>query len=212
VTTSVALSPSLRTRLSAHYGAPVIDWYSMVETGPIGYACPLGNGYHLLPHDLHAEVLRPDGRPCDPLERGEIVVTGGRNPLLPLFRYRTGDFGRIDGSPCPCGDPMPRFLDLEGREPLLIRSSDGTPVSTVDISRLLREYPLLLHEFTQHADHSCELVARPLPDADIEPDTLAAGLGRLLGTVPLTVRFDPELGDRREGKAMPYRSELMVED
>ena len=29
---------------------------------------------------------------------------------------------------------------------------------------------------------------------------------------PLTVRFDPELGDRTEGKAMPYRSELMVED
>ena len=93
LTTSVAMSPSLRTRLAEHYHAPVIDWYSMVETGPIGYACPRGHGYHLLPHDLHAEVLRPDGTPAAPGERGEIVVTGGRNPLLPLFRYRTGDFG-----------------------------------------------------------------------------------------------------------------------
>ena len=212
VTTSVAMSPSLRARLTAHYRAPVIDWYSMVETGPIGYACPQGSGYHLLPHDLHAEVLRPDGSACAPGERGEIVVSGGRNPLLPLFRYRTGDYGSIDYSACACGDPMPRFLDLEGREPLLIRSADGTPVSTVDISRLLREFPLLLHEFTQRADRSCELVARPLPDANISVDAVKTAMDRLLGGLELNVRFDPELGDRREGKAAPYRSELMVED
>ena len=145
-------------------------------------------------------------------ERGEIVVTGGRNPLLPLFRYRTGDFGSMDHSPCDCGDPMPRFLDLEGRQPLLIRSADGTPVSTVDISRLLREFPLLLHEFTQHADRSCELVARSLPDANPDPDAIAGALGRLLGDLRLSVHFDPQLGDRLEGKAAPYRSELMVED
>lgn len=216
VTTSVALSPSLRAQLTKRYGAPVIDWYSMVETGPIGYACPLGYGYHLLPHDLHAEVLRPDGTTASTGERGEIAVTGGRNPLLPLFRYRTGDFGRMDYEACECGDPMPRFMELEGRQPLLIRSADGTPVSTVDISRLLREFPLLLHEFTQRADRSCELVARALPNVqpDAQPDAAAIceALGRLLGGLPLEVRFDPQLGDRVEGKAMPYRSELMVEE
>ena len=36
----------------------------------------------------------------------------------------------MDFASCPCGDPMPRFLELEGRKPVLIRSSDGTPVST----------------------------------------------------------------------------------
>jgi phenylacetate-CoA ligase len=212
ITTSVAMSPALRQRLAGHYHAPVIDWYSMVETGPIGYACPRGHGYHLLPHDLHAEVLQPDGTQSAPGERGEIVVTGGRNPLAPLFRYRTGDFGVMDYSPCECGDPMPRFIELEGRQPLLIRSADGTPVSTVDISRLLREFPLLLHEFTQHADRSCELVARALPNADPDADTIATALSGILGDVPLTVHFDPHLGDRVDGKATPYRSELMVED
>jgi phenylacetate-CoA ligase len=212
LTTSVAMSPAIRARLTKHYHAPVIDWYSMVETGPIGYACPRGHGYHLLPHDLHPQVLRLDGSPAAPGECGEIVVTGGRNPLFPLFRYRTGDFGCIDYSPCECGDPMPRFLDLEGRQPLLIRAADGTPVSTVDISRLLREFPLLLHEFAQHADRSCELVVRPLPDARPDPEVIASTLGRLLGGLPMHVRFDAQLGDRQEGKAMPYRSDLMVED
>ena len=212
ITTSVAMSPSLRTKLAERYQAPVIDWYSMIETGPIGYACPRGSGYHLLPHDLHAEVIAAGGMPAQPGERGEIVVTGGRNPLMPLFRYRTGDFGYMDYSPCVCGDPMPRFLELEGRQPLLMRAADGTPVSTVDISRLLREFPLLLHEFTQHADLSCELIARALPNTPENADEIAGALGSLLGGVPLTVRFDSQLGDRMAGKAMPYRSELMVED
>jgi len=212
LTTSVAMSPSLKKRLSEKYKAPVIDWYSMVETGPIGYACPHGFGYHLLPHDIHLEVLRDDGTQAAPGERGEIAVTGGRNPFAPLLRYRTGDFGHVDYSPCSCGDPMPRLLDLEGRVPVLIRSSDGTPVSTVDLSRLLREHPLLLHEFIQHADRSCELTLRALPDASPDKEKIESDLRRVLGTVPLEIRFDPTLGDRQDGKALPYRSELMLEE
>jgi phenylacetate-CoA ligase len=212
VTTSVALSPQLKQRLGERYRAPVIDWYSLVETGPIGYGCPLGHGYHLLPHDLYAEVLRPDGTPAPPGQRGEIAVTGGRNVFAPLFRYRTGDFGCMDHGSCPCGDPMPRFVDLEGRVPILLRSGDGTPVSTVDISRLLREFPLLLHEFSQRADLSCELVARPLPGTVPDAGQIEQALRRVLGTVPLQVRFDATLGDRQEGKAVPYRSELLLED
>jgi len=212
LTTSVAMSPSLKRGLADKYRAPVIEWYSLVETGPIGYGCPAGHGYHLLPPDLHLDVIRPDGRSCAPGERGEITVTGGRNPFSPLVRYRTGDFGRVDHEPCPCGDPMPRILDLEGRVPLLFRSSDGTPVSTVDLSRLLREHPLLLHEFVQRADRSCELVCRPLPGAAPEEARIEADLRRVLGEVALSVRFDPTLGDRVEGKVLAYRSELLVED
>jgi phenylacetate-CoA ligase len=212
VTTSVALSPHLKERLARRYRAPVIDWYSMVETGPIGYGCPLGHGYHLLPPDLHAEVLRADGTPVAPGERGEIAVSGGRNVFVPLFRYRTGDFGRMDYGPCPCGDPMPRLLDLEGRVPVLLRSADGTPVTTVDISRLLRAFPLLLHEFSQRADLSCELVARPVPGTVPEADKIEQALRQVLGAVPLRIRFDATLGERSEGKAAPYRSELLLED
>ncbi len=212
VTTSVAMSPALEARLVDRYRAPVIGWYSLVETGPIGYGCPRGDGYHVLPPDLHVEALRPDGTRCAAGERGEIAVTGGRNPFAPLVRYRTGDWGRIDHGTCPCGDPMPRVLDLEGRVPLLYRAADGTPVSTVDLSRLLREHPLLLHEFVQRADRSCELVCRPLPGRAPDAAAIEADLRRALGDVALAIRFDDALGDRAEGKVLAYRSELMVED
>jgi phenylacetate-CoA ligase len=212
VTTSVAMSPGLKKRLAEHYKAPVIDWYSLVETGPIGYACPLGHGYHQLPTDLYVEVVRTDGSPAPPGERGEIAVTGGRNVFSPLLRYRTGDYGLMDYRPCSCGDPMPRLLELEGRVPVLIRSADGTPVSTVDLSRLLREFPLLLHEFTQHSDRSCELVVRPLPGADPDLAKMEQDLRKVLGSIALTIRVDERLGERTEGKALPYRSDLMLED
>jgi phenylacetate-CoA ligase len=212
ITTSVAMSPLLRERLTARYRAPVIDWYSLVETGPIGYRCPRGTAYHLLPPDLFIEALRQDGSVCAEGERGEITVTGGRNPFAPLLRYRTGDWGRIDRAACECGDPMPRIVDLEGRSPVLLRSSDGTPVSTVDISRILREHPLLLHEFTQHKDRTCELVLRALPNRMPNVEQIEADLRRVLGTLPLTIRADETLGERIEGKVMAYRSELMVED
>jgi phenylacetate-CoA ligase len=212
VSTSVAMSPGLRQRLATRYNAPVIDWYSLVETGPIAYICPAGFGYHVLPPDLYVEVLRADGSPCGQGERGEIAVTGGRNPFAPLLRYRTGDWGRIDFDICPCGDRMPRLLDLEGRMPLLIRAGDGTPVSTVDLSRILREHPLLLHEFTQRADRTCELVCRALPERTPDVSAIEADLRRALGDVRLHIRLDPTLGERLDGKVQAYHSELMVED
>jgi phenylacetate-CoA ligase len=214
ISTSVAMSPTLAQRLAARYRAPVIEWYSLVETGPLGYGCPSGGGYHWLPPDVHLEALRPDGTPCAPGERGEIAVTGGRNPFAPLLRYRTGDWGRLEHTPCPCGDPMPRLVDLEGRVPILYRAGDGTPVSTVDLSRLLREHPLLLHEFVQRADRSCELVCRALPETAPDLARIEADLRRVLGDVPLSVRLDPTLGDRVEGqgKVLAYRSELLLED
>ena len=165
VSTSLALPAPLRADLERHFGCPVLDWYSMVETGPIACSCPAGNGLHVFPHDVLVEALSADGAPAAPGERGEITVSGGRNPFLPLLRYRTGDFGRLDHAPCPCGDPTPRIVDLDGRPIIVFRASDGTPVGPVDISRALRELPILRHAFVQHADGSCELTVQPRPGA-----------------------------------------------
>jgi len=212
LTTAVAMSTGLARRLGAAFGCPVIDWYSLTETGPIGYACALGGGFHLLPDDLHLEALGPDGRPVPDGERGEVTVSGGRNPFIPLCRYRTGDFGRIDRAPCPCGDPMPLIRELEGRPPVDFRASDGGAVNPVDISRVLRELPLVQHELCQRADGSLDLVARPITDAEVSTELLAATLASLFGAQPIRVRLDDTLGDRTPGgKAVPYRSELYEE-
>jgi phenylacetate-CoA ligase len=207
LTTAVALSTALKRRLEAHFACPVIDWYSLTETGPIAAACPAGEGYHVLPHDLFVETLGPDGLPTS--ERGEVTVTGGRNPYLPLLRYRTGDFGRLAFEPCVCGDPMPRLLELEGRAPVLLRAADGGPVNTVDVSRLLRELPLVQHELVQRKDLSLTLTVRAVPGASQDLRPLERLLRGLFGDVPVAIRWDDGLGER---KVVPYRSELLLEE
>lgn len=207
VTTSTDLSEPLRRSLAAALGAPVVDWYSSVETGPIAYGCPRGEGLHLLPHDLFVEALDAAGRQVPDGTEGELTVSGGRNPFAPLLRYRTGDRGRLVRSACPCGDASARVVGLEGRRAVLFRSADGTPVTTVDLSRTLREFPLALHSFLQRADRSLELVVRPLEGAAADPAALAAALSRFFGALPLEVRVDPTLG--ADGtKVVAYRSEL----
>lgn len=197
VSTSLALSERLRARLADRFSCPVLNWYSAVETGPVACSCPAGE-LHVLPHDLHVEVVRPSGSPALPGERGEVTVSGGRNPVLPLLRYRTGDFASMAYAPCRCGDPTPRLQGLAGREPVLFRADDGTPVGAVDISRALRELPILRHAFVQRRDRSCELRVEPRPDAaPPDPDALARALRAILGGPPLTIaveeRLDPEL-------------------
>lgn len=220
LSTAVAMSPGLKGLLEQHFGCPVIDWYSLTETGPLGYACPLGHGYHQLSEDLFLEVLREDGMSLPPGERGELVVSGGRNPFFPLFRYRTGDWGVMDFEPCPCGDPLPRLRGLEGRAPVKLVSTSGRLVNTVDVSRVLRAFPILQHELEQEHTHRIRLRVRPLGvGAPLRLPLLEKALRALFGEdMELELEVDLSLGKRQagagtgDGKILPYKSRLLLEE
>ncbi|GAB4326663.1 MAG: hypothetical protein Kow0069_33250 [Promethearchaeota archaeon] len=213
VTTAVALSPKVRSHLERAFGCPVIDWYSLTETGPLGYACRAGRGYHVLPPDVHFESLRSEGdEPAAAGQVGEVTVTGGRNPYLPLVRYRTGDWGRLDWEPCSCGDAMPRLVDLEGRRPVVYRDSKGGLLNNADVAAILRKFPILEFEFVQFSDLSVQLRFATIPgeDAASLEGVLRRSLLDLFGdSVEVTVEHDPSLvGRDRRGKARPFRSQI----
>lgn len=209
--TALTMPAALKKKLESAYHCPVIDWFSITEVGPIGYICPKNNGFHLLPHDLHIEIVDESGHPAPERERGEIVVTGGRNPYLPLLRYRTGDWARIDFSPCPCGDPMPRLVDLEGRKPVLFYALDNSVVNPVDIGRLLRDVAFVQHRFIQRADRSCDLFIRPvLKNQKLDKAIIINKLKLLFGKKQIVrVHIDRNLGNNAPGgKVIAYESEL----
>ena len=157
ITTAVALTDGVRKRLEKAFEAPVIDWYSLTETGPIGYKCKEGTGYHILSYDIEIEILDKNGKVCKPGDIGEITVTGGRNPYFPLIRYRTGDWGRLGLEKCPCGDPMPLILDLEGREPVQFATTNKNFINNADITAVLKPFPILQFTFHQDSKGNCEL-------------------------------------------------------
>jgi phenylacetate-CoA ligase len=204
LSTSSALSPALRELLQARFGCPVVDWYSMVETGPIAASCRAQQGFHLLSPDLDIEI---DPATADANGHGEILVSGGRNPFLPLVRYRTGDRARLEFSQCLCGDPMPRLVDLEGRRAVRLRAADGTPLGGVDVSRALRQFPLLAHQLHQHADGSCTVRLRPLPATEVPMADIGAVLRELFQGQQINLSIDNTLGDM--AKIEPYLSDLL---
>ncbi len=108
LSTAVTLGKDLRNSIYKYFNCPVINLYSLNETGPIAYSCPHNpDEFHILPTDIYVETTAVHD--CEP---GEIVVTGGRNPYIPLLRYCTGDTGVIEYSACSCGDPMSRIKQL----------------------------------------------------------------------------------------------------
>ncbi|HVV86219.1 MAG TPA: AMP-binding protein [Kofleriaceae bacterium] len=209
VSSAIGLPPAVAARVRDAWGAAVVDLYSTTETGPIAATVPGVDGHVVLLPDLYVEALDAHGaRVADGL-RGELTVTGGRNPFLPLVRYRTGDHGRLATVTLPDGSRARVILDLEGRAPVTFRATDGGPVGSVDLARRLRAVaPFVQHALHQRADGSVELRLRPLPGVPIPRDDFAHVLRDLLGRdAAVTVVVDPALGSDGK-KVVAWRSDL----
>lgn len=183
---ALRLSAELRSQLETAYGCPVIDFYSLNETGPIACSVPGQPGlFQVLPHDIHVEVTGPDGAPLPDGQTGDICVTGGRNPFLPLLRYRTGDRGsliRDHGR----ADPSPLLELADSRLPVLFQAAGGEAVNPIDIGRCLRAFPVLRHRCVQHADRSLTLWLDCLGPGSFE-QRIRSLMAELLGDVPLHI-------------------------
>ncbi|MBX3129906.1 MAG: phenylacetate--CoA ligase family protein [Polyangiaceae bacterium] len=97
-------------------GAPVVDFYATEETGMIAWECPSRSGYHIDTDLVFVEIVREDGSPAPAGEVGEIVLTNLYQHTQPIIRYRVGDLGAIERSPCPCGRSLPLLTQLRGRK------------------------------------------------------------------------------------------------
>ncbi len=212
ISTGIELLPRVRDFLQTYFGCPVIDWYSLTETGPIAYACPQGAGYHVLPPDIHIEILDERGTAVQEGESGEITITGGRNRYFPLIRYQTGDWGRLTFDKCACGDPMPRIIDLQGRRPVIFQAKSGEFLNNADVARILRPFPLLIYEFVQEHDLSIHLRFDLLPNkpaGDIIPKVKQV-LETAFGVeIKIDITQDTSLATRpQQGKIRPFQSHI----
>ncbi len=194
---AMELSAALRDDLRSAYRVPVIDVYGLQETGPI--AARIDDGpMTVLDRRVHVEVLDPDGRPTE--ARGEIVVTAGENPLLPLVRYRTGDHARLTTLP----DGRLALDDLEGRAATVFRAADGRGVPSVDLVQHLQAASVRAWSVVQ--DASGDVVARMVGG---DTATAAARIAALLGREVRAEVLDT-VADLGEGKPRRFRSDATV--
>jgi len=197
VSTAMALTPGLRAQLETRFDCPALDLYSMNESGPIAVAAPTGDRWIPLQPRLYIEILDPDGAPTPPGARGEIVLSGGFNPFLPLLRYRTGDHAALE-----IIGGQPALIGLEGRAPVVFRAADGRPLNNIDISIALR--PLAIAQFNLHQFADGSLRLRWRSAGAEESEVREALLAHFGATQALLI----ESVNAFEGKALNYTSDL----
>jgi phenylacetate-CoA ligase len=127
-----------------------------------------------------------------------VVLTGGRNPFLPLLRYRTGDFASLT---LQAGRPV--LVELEGRRPVVFPVSGDRIVHSMEVTRLLRRFPLTQYQLHQDADGGFRFSSRGLvPEGELQ-----AALHELLHAPPsLSVEVLPADGPINR-KVQVYRSD-----
>lgn len=199
VSTAMQLLPGLRQELEERFGCPVIDLYAMNEAGPIAAGTPAGHA--LLQPRLYVEVLDEDGQPCAPGERGEITLTGGFNPFLPLLRYRTGDFASLAFM-----GTQPVIVGLEGRPPVIFQGVAGQAINNIDVTSAFKPFALPCYHLHQAATGALTLTVIPA-GASAATDQLRAALVALFGPGQVITIVEADLFNNPGGKVIQYTRE-----
>src|SRR3990172_1300419 len=127
-TDSEVLMPEVRGNIENAFGAPVIDIYGTWETDNIAYECKYHKGYHIAMDSVIMEFLR-DGKPINPHEEGEVVVTVLNNFAQPFIRYNLKDIASYNKELCPCGRTFPLINQIKGRTNDYMITEDGNAIS-----------------------------------------------------------------------------------
>jgi len=106
-------TPAMRARIGRAFGAPVYETYGSHECPLIAAECRHSGLLHAAGDAVLVEVL-VDGRPAEPGERGEVVITNLHAYAMPFIRYRIGDVA-TRGAPCGCGAPFGTLDTIQGR-------------------------------------------------------------------------------------------------
>lgn len=102
------LDEAARYSIEQLFDRPVYNLYASGEAGCVAMECK-HRSLHL---DTKRLVVETTGASkSGPLD---LVATTLTNFAMPLIRYKTGDYGEIETTDCPCGDPRPRLSTLVG--------------------------------------------------------------------------------------------------
>jgi phenylacetate-CoA ligase len=136
-TTAEPLFDFQRKTIEAALDCPVGIEYGCRDGGLVALECPEG-GLHILAEGMVVEILDPDAD-----GRGEIVLTNLESHAFPIIRYRTGDIGSLDLSPCHCGRGLPKLRGVEGRRTDFLVTPSGRVLHALSAIYILRELPAI---------------------------------------------------------------------
>jgi phenylacetate-CoA ligase len=137
-----------RQAITDIWGAELYDFYGLSDIfGACAAHCEVHDGLHIAEDHIYVETVDLDtGAILPPGERGELVFTTLRKKARPIIRFRTGDIGRIDLTPCQCGRTHGRIY-VDGRKDDMFIVS-AVNVYPSDIEYVIRAFPEISNEYT----------------------------------------------------------------
>lgn len=197
------------------FGCRVFDKYGSREFSGIAYECDAHAGHHVVSEGYIVEILA-EGRPAQPGETGEVVITDLNNYCMPFIRYRIGDLAQAMGEePCTCGRGMPRIGEIQGRVQSIIQGTDGHYVPGTFFAHCLKEYDHAIARFQVVQDEPGSLkffVVKAGRYSDDVMDEVKATFRKYLGE---KLRIDVEFVDNiemvRTGKRLASVSKIPID-
>jgi len=153
ITTGQCLEPQVKNLLECTFDARVADVYACNEAGDIAWQCFYGVGYHVNADNLIVEIVK-EGRPVEPGEVGEVVITNLNRYALPIIRYKNGDLARFAAGPCRCGCKLPLLAEIVGRTGEDIFLPDGRIVPWHQLKGLMNHPQVRQYQLIQNIDGS----------------------------------------------------------
>lgn len=193
------LTAGMRRSIESFFGGPCYDSYGQCEAVCMAMECDQ-HRMHVVAGAGIVEILREDGSACAPGEVGEIVATGLLNDVMPLIRYRMGDYAAwAEDQSCACGNAQPILTHLEGRMDDYLLLRDGRRIGR--LAAFKRSPTIHSAQLLQDSPEHAYLLVRPgigyqLRDALAVCDDIREKIGRL----DLDVVEVPEIPKTPQGK------------
>ena len=204
--------PATRNAIEELWGAEVYDFYGLSDIfGACAAMCEAKDGLHIAENHILVETIDiQTGEVLEPGQVGELVFTTLRKHARPLIRFRTGDIGWIDKTPCSCGRTHGRIHVSGRKDDMFIVSAVN--VFPSDIEAVIREQSGITGEYLIRIfdqNYTCKYIVEIEKNADntAPDDAVAAAVSTALkariGVKPAQVIVHPdgELNTRSEHKS-----------
>ena len=204
------------------WGAELYDFYGLSDIfGACAAMCDAKDGLHICEDqilvetvDIHTGEVLPAG------SVGELVYTTLRKKARPMIRFRSGDIGWIDNTPCSCGRTHGR-IHINGRKDDMFIVS-AVNVFPSDIEAVIREVKGITGEYLIRIfekDFTCKYsVEIEKSDGNTAADEqvaaeVSAALKARIGVKPYEVKIhaDGGLNTRSEHKSRRIIDERKLE-
>lgn len=178
------------------FGGRAYAHYGHSELALLGGWCEGARTYHFLPNYGYLELLdEAQGEVREPGASGEITGTGYLNRVMPLIRYRTGDWGAWDApGPCPaCGRAHQRLARIDGRQQEYLVLRDGGRFPLTNINALHGPFFSYIYRFQFVQGEPGRAVLRFVPAVPVDEARMAEirSAFAYLEDVGLSLSFEP---------------------